>query len=610
MESLPMKHLKELSLCSTALLTALLAGCTNDSTIPSPQALQGNCVGWVKNGNGAPVPGASVVLVPEQYAPLPEGKDAEPIDSTVSDANGRFGLTVTASGTYNFYAHTADGSVMHPSVDIAIDDRVVLDNETLQSPGSLSGTIHLQGMNDHRSAVILFIGANIYSVPDDSSGNFSVAALAPGLYRLRAIVPGNEFAAMETTITILSGEKVSLPRINLSGKSKPTVDKLEANYDSLMMTVTLTWKTPDTSLISGYRLYINRAKTILPVTSLAASCSTITFDIIDSPVDTFTYQITPIARNGAEGPTTESRTFVKKSFLTPAGVFNYRHPASFISPSLSVDRRQNMYITAGDYIAKYDSSGHFVASHSIQSGQSGEWYIFEEPRTDDTGNVYLIKGLDTSLVLLKFDPALNMTDDLTLEPGDYDANSFAVSGNGSPTVFFTDQWVGGGATRAIKYSPDFVKVKDIELARNIRVDEARFLRDTVICLTYDLSTDTSFITYYDTAFKSIGMLKEYAFLDGSIPAQFVLDPHPFPSYVGGDIFMIDAMKIFQSGGFRPVFLFFTGGKRVIARLPFSHTASPDAFDGQGNIYTLDSDNDKIYKYSTGLLSAAASAPVN
>jgi hypothetical protein len=76
---------------------------------------------------------------------------------------------------------------MHKAIRISANTTVVLDDEILETAGSITGTVHLQGMTNHTKSVILLTGTNTYTTPFDSVGGFSFPSLATGTYNLKAL---------------------------------------------------------------------------------------------------------------------------------------------------------------------------------------------------------------------------------------------------------------------------------------------------------------------------------------------------------------------------------------------------------------------------------------
>ena len=283
------------------ILLTLFFGCSQRAPTVLPDSLEGNCVGVVLDASREPVKGALLMLVPAGHRPF-ISESGSGIDSTASDDCGRYGFTVRVPGDYNLLTKGNGLRAIRRSVRLSAKARIIMDDEILRRPGSLSGVVHLQGKTDHSGAVILLPGTNVYTKPSDSTGSFFVAALAEGSYRLCMLTAENDYVAAETTVTVASGEQTTLPCVELSNKFVPVIDSLSVRYDSAMGWAVLTWRAVDTAKITNYAVYCNRSETLAPAATVDKSATTISFDIIASPIDTFRYQISAFGKDGVEGP--------------------------------------------------------------------------------------------------------------------------------------------------------------------------------------------------------------------------------------------------------------------------------------------------------------------
>jgi hypothetical protein len=235
--------------------TAVTIGCSTKPPTAPAGSIDGNCVGTVRDAAGSPVAGASLSLVPEGYSPL-STVTGSGVDSAVSDEYGRYGFSVDAPGAYNLLAKGKGLYAMRRTVRVSSDARVILDDEILREPGSLSGMARLQGESDHRGVIVLLMGTNVYAKPFDSTGAFSIAALARGTYILRILTSGNDYDVAETTITVASGLRTEMPCIELRKKFIPIVDSLSVRFNPAMMTIDLSWPPLDTAKIRNYSVSV------------------------------------------------------------------------------------------------------------------------------------------------------------------------------------------------------------------------------------------------------------------------------------------------------------------------------------------------------------------
>jgi hypothetical protein len=604
---------------AASLLTALIAvlwGCSTGPAVSSSETPNGNCIGKIKDGLGTPVVGASVLLVSEKYSPLP-GEGGGAIDSAISDRQGRFGFDVKVSGTYNLLAKAAAGSVMHTAIRIDTGGRQVLDDAILRAPGSLSGEVRFRPAPGKNPAIVLLVGTNSYALPSDSSGRFSFSSLAPGSYRLRALVPAGGFAAAETTAVVPSDGNVDIGPLVLAGAIKPVVQRLEVRYDSAMMAITLSWPRVDESLISGYRLFQGRALHPEPVAELGASCSTLTIDAIDTDADTFTYQMCAIGCDKTEGPTIDGNILVRSAPFSLVRAVTLQIPGRFVQKigeeEFSIDKDRNLYVAKSDvydYIGKYESSGRLAGSfNSTDTNAHFGGFV----RADDKGDMYVLGSIDTYEVMFKFDRTFKPLDTLPFGRDGYFSRSFAVLGNGSVVLFAAKSTDTESATHplvithAVKYAPNFIKEKDV-VFRNVFVSGTALVHDSIVCCVYDEGSTKNAIIYLDSALNIVRRFEDWSFLDGMIPAPYS-SPAGMLCHVSGDIFTVRAFKNWMdesAPGRQIKFLdvFFSGRGRIVARVVYPVNKMPLGYDGQGNIYCPGGEN-SLAVYSSTFLGAAS-----
>jgi hypothetical protein len=144
-------------------ILCIALGCTKNAPTVMPASLpEGNCVGKVRGADGAPVRGASILLVPEGYSPKAAAPSQQPsetgpgtIDSTLTDASGCFGFSAVKNGTYNLLVNGNGCYAMRKSVAVSENARLELPDEIAFEPGSISGTVRVGSLNASRSAIVL-----------------------------------------------------------------------------------------------------------------------------------------------------------------------------------------------------------------------------------------------------------------------------------------------------------------------------------------------------------------------------------------------------------------------------------------------------------------------
>ncbi len=602
-------------------------GCSVDKTVSTSVPLRGNCVGTIRDAGGALVVGACVLLVPESYARQMTGSASDSgLDSTLTNDNGSYGFSVDAPGRYNVLAKKNNLFSIHQAVPISSHAGVEL-GDTLREAGSISGTIHLQGMCDHRSAIVLLIGTNFYTTPSDTSGDFSIPELAQGAYTLRILTTEPDFAVKETTVSIVSGAHTQLPAIELAKTTVSMTDSLLTDFNPAMMMVTLRWKPADTALISGFSIYCNRAKNLSSVLKVDKSCSSHTFDLAVSPSDTFTYQVAAIGKNGIEGPALTGETFVRTSNLILTKTIRYEAPDLQISPySLYVDCRENICLVGEKEIIKLDSTGATAAQYRIADSSS---YSFNTGiQGDDSGNLYImIKSGNPDFVNLKTDASLICLDkdlrkraELPLQSPS--STSFAVSGPGSVMVLERSS---GSQAKTV------MSVYDSNLTR-IHVADAQDGRSHIYLsvnfgdtlLTLENIGDAGWwappqniyrLVYGDNSFAIKSSINDFGYLNAYAPPDFSFDDFAVlgpKGLVGAYIRLRTSFddRFHNEDEYNEyiaensLLVLFTG-KKVLCRVPTTlfdnEYFRTMAFDKSGNLYVCEEAGLVIYKYSTELL---------
>ncbi len=505
---------------------------------------------------------------------------------------------------------------MRKAVRVSAEVKINLNDEILVEPGSLAGAVHLQGMTDHRSAIVLFIGTNRFTAPFDSTGRFSVETLAPGPYLLRVINAESGFAAVETTITVKSGTRTNLPAIELSKNYIPVVDDFTVVYDPAMMMVTMRWTLSDTARVSGYNIYCNRSLNLQPVATVSDTCSTLTFDLIKSTIDTFTYQIAAVANDGSEGPATVGEPFAKTSAIDLVKTISHRsletEYVNFNIAEYYIDQNENIYEVTEKAIQKMDSNGVVIATYRIPD--SVEMYFTASINrgvieTDETGNFFMLvkQGGMGNEILIRFDARLNVrselslaTEDNTVYPYIYFNYSYALCGDGS-LFLLTDQ--SDSITRITKYDSNFVKINERILADNWKIENAFFKNDTNIA-KMTLPLDLNLIGYFDTALNLLSSFDYNTFLNAYLPKLDIRQIH-YPIFVSPRSIFMSPYYVSNADLTFGMLLFFNNKQRVLARFPWYELSIRNfCFDYRGNLYAVkrtpsETGTDAtIYKYST------------
>jgi hypothetical protein len=602
------------TLATTGIAICIIAGCSKNPAKVSTDYLDGNCVGTVRDAAGSPAPGASLVLVPEGYSPLAMVAGSGSVDSTISDEYGRYAFSVSAPGAYNLMAKSKGLYAMRRPVRISSDARVVLDDEILRAPGSLSGVVHLQTATDHRPAIILFLGTTLYTKPSDSSGAFSIAALAQGSYRLRFLTADNNYAVVETTITVTSGVHTTLPCIELQKKFVPIVDSLTVIYDPLMIRALLAWPVLDTAKIMSYAVYCNRSKNLTPIATVGKGVAACTLDIFFSPLDTFRYQVCAVDKKGIEGPPAMGKPFVKYSALAGSKL---TCAASLVNTSifgfgfsgLCFDQHKNIFVTSDYKIVKLDSLGsvigEFPASRDTGAARSSldNFEVFQT-RIDTAGNIFAMVNSRcesvfscSSVSIVKISNDLKFLQEISIDSVNGSQRfSIAVSATGALALYVSRYKDGFDyGTQIRTYDQQFNLVKTDSAPERLYLERSIACKDTTIGFIAAQSRNALRVVYFDASLNIIATPVTLDYME--IYTQF--DNPSSPSFLGfKNLFAIGHSEAGKS----PAHLIFIDGRlQPVARLPLpgeEYCPSNISFDERGNIYWISgAENNTIIKYS-------------
>ncbi len=220
---------------------------------------------------------------------------------TSTDENGVYRFDSLPSDTFNMLGSGDSGLSYLDSIVVNADDSSTkLPADTLKAAGSIRGSIKLMDGEDPRTVLILFMGTNTWTTPDDSSGSFTVANLAEGGYRIRFLSTLDKYLPKDTVISVTAGEENVLSdpitlAYTTTDLSSPA--SLSVFYDTLHGCAVLTWNPVASSDLAGYVVYRNDTfssiperlnKNLVPDTFYI---DTVFSDLMDTANPTFTYRV-------------------------------------------------------------------------------------------------------------------------------------------------------------------------------------------------------------------------------------------------------------------------------------------------------------------------------
>jgi hypothetical protein len=375
-----------------------------------------NIVGKIRNDDGAIANGVSIKLIPTDFDPHAT-IDLLSIDSTETDGNGMYGFKLKSTGFFNVSAHGFGKYCYLDSVYGSERDRFTVKDDTLKPAGSISGIARLQAGGDNRQIIILVIGTNTYATPQDSSGTFSIAAIAQGAYKLRMLTLEKGYGIFDTTVNVKSGENTAIAGVlRLPVEAIPAIGQVSANYDPRMMRVKLTWPPCDTANIDSVYVFRNTGIAEPPYALLDKKDTSFEEDILflnpDSLRfgDTLRYSVAACGKNHAIGSVGVAPDILIKSIFTPIG--------SFLLSGLSrkydgddfefvVDKAHNIYFGGDGWVSKVDPAGRVCADYGDHDASN--IYYLSIIKTDTKGNVYYYSLRDTQLIRLSTNLKLTAT---------------------------------------------------------------------------------------------------------------------------------------------------------------------------------------------------------
>ncbi|MFH0921079.1 MAG: carboxypeptidase regulatory-like domain-containing protein [Fibrobacterota bacterium] len=173
--------------------------------------------GRVVDANGAPVPGAVVLLHPEM-APSPEMKDADPI-TLITDSTGSYHDSDLAPTTYIIEIQGPGGRGALNRVTLPSADTLVsVGTDTLKPCGAIQGwlTVKYDQLPDSFGVFEAVIWNLNIVKPVQKEGYFLIQNLPEGVYRFRIQAQRPGFAMIDTSnITVRSGETTGLDIVNM-----------------------------------------------------------------------------------------------------------------------------------------------------------------------------------------------------------------------------------------------------------------------------------------------------------------------------------------------------------------------------------------------------------
>jgi hypothetical protein len=249
-------------------------------------------------------------------------KVAIDVATTVTDVNGKFGITTIDPGLYVIEANDDHGNLAFiDSVSIIPAVATVqLAPATLKPAGAIKGRILLSSGGDPRKVFVIAYQAIQFGIVD-TSGWFTIPDMPEGRYTVRFIPALDGYDVFDSAnVEVRSADTTDLGAIALKYSGIPVAMNLSISYDSLLQIATLTWSRADTSLVKGYNIFrrdIDSGFGLTPLNGIVLVKDTVFRDSSVHKGESYEYKVVPIDKNGNPGKMTGGST------ITATSVFKY-----------------------------------------------------------------------------------------------------------------------------------------------------------------------------------------------------------------------------------------------------------------------------------------------
>jgi Putative Ig domain/Kelch motif len=230
------------------LAVLLLMGCIlNDRTESNRGSVVDNevRVGRIFHADGEPAVNARVRIYPVDHVPDTAGlkkvaRGEGLVFSVVTDNEGKFKIDALPRGEYNILGDR-DGMLSFQDSLFLNDSTQYIPPDTLDAPGSLTGTVVLQPNHDPITVTVHILGTN-HHANVTSDGRFEFGQLAAGSYRLLLRTTLPEYTSLYVSTKVRSGiQETIADALTLPYTGIPVVTGLQAEYDTTLSRVRLTW---------------------------------------------------------------------------------------------------------------------------------------------------------------------------------------------------------------------------------------------------------------------------------------------------------------------------------------------------------------------------------
>lgn len=287
-------------------LCSLLIFCSCGGSDTSLMGGSTETIGTVVDSLGNPLVGVSVVLVKDNFD---SSLDEVPFDTLLTDSAGEYNFLTIDDGAYNLLISNNGNKAFRRSVVVSKGELEESITDTVRQTGSLSGLIQHQHGNNHHGIYLIFLGTGRYTSTVDSVGTFSVDSLASGEYRVKIFTDSLFYEAVEKTLIVLPGVHAMLEdpiELAYIGVAQP--QNFDAQYDTLLQEIELSWDKVESDSLWGYYIYRKiegESDYTLLCDSLLKVPSFTDRELLSLESDKVCYRVHAIHKNGLSGKCSE-----------------------------------------------------------------------------------------------------------------------------------------------------------------------------------------------------------------------------------------------------------------------------------------------------------------
>lgn len=203
-----------------------------------------------------------------------------PASEVTTDENGDYSLGKIAEGIYNVYAEKGELVAFQDSISV-LDDTVIIEDDTLETPTNLSGVVGLQPNHDPASVTVQVLGTDIYSNVNED-GYFTLNRMAKGDFTLKLSTTLDNYTTTYKNLTVDTNTPDTLSdTLWLIYTGIPVVGGLSATYDTLNGVVTLSWNATKYRNFQDYLIYRDYFDSLnMSLTPIAFTGDTVFYDTI------------------------------------------------------------------------------------------------------------------------------------------------------------------------------------------------------------------------------------------------------------------------------------------------------------------------------------------